>query len=96
MRQIQFMDLAAVIGSYFPLRAGAVRCPFHDSPAELSFTVDVQNQTWRCSECGAYGDVVDFVSRYDNVSKTVARRRLQAASKPAAQPQTSNRSGEVR
>jgi DNA primase len=35
-------------------------CPLHDDRS-LSFTVYLENETYRCSVCGAQGDVVTFV-----------------------------------
>lgn len=73
-------DIVKLIGSYFPLmKTGEytyrASCPFHDDPAP-SFLVTSERQSYQCLRCGADGDVVDFVKRYEHVSKKRALHML--------------------
>lgn len=64
------LDIEDVIGSRIPLkRAGRelrARCPFHDERTP-SFYVAPQKQFFHCFGCGASGDAVRFVMRYDGL-----------------------------
>ncbi len=42
-------------------------CPFH-SEKTPSFTINDDKQFYHCFGCGAHGNVINFVMRYDNVS----------------------------
>jgi len=72
-------DIAEVIGSYFPLRrAGAnlaALCPFHNEKTP-SFTVSRSRQRFHCFGCGAHGDVLEFVMRYERLDFQAAYIKL--------------------
>jgi len=65
------VDIVAVIGSRLPLtRRGqqyAAVCPFH-ADKNPSFFVTPKKQSFYCFGCGAAGDVVEFVERFDGIS----------------------------
>jgi DNA primase len=62
-------DLVDLIGSRVTLkRAGSNHkglCPFHDEKT-ASFTVSSDKGFFKCFGCGAYGNAIDFVMRYEN------------------------------
>lgn len=64
------LDITDVVGSRIPLkRAGrelSARCPFHDERTP-SFYVSPQKQFFHCFGCGASGDAVRFVMRYEGL-----------------------------
>src|SRR5205823_553472 len=51
------------------------RCPFHDD-ASPSFYLWADGRRWRCWPCGLQGDAIDFISRYDGLTKAEAARKL--------------------
>lgn len=65
------VDIIAVIGSRLPLtRRGqqyAAICPFHNDRSP-SFFISPIKRTYYCFGCGATGDVVEFVERFDGIS----------------------------
>ena len=61
-------------GLEVPLR-GNMRCPFHDDH-QPSLTLYPDN--YHCWGCGARGDVIDFVARYNQITPLEAARRLAA------------------
>ncbi len=94
----QFMDeirsrltLSDVIGARLKLtRAGRefkACCPFHKEKSP-SFYVNDDKQFFHCFGCGAHGDVIGFVMRYDNLSFPDAVEKL-AASAGMKMPETS-------
>ena len=73
-------DIAKLIGSYFPLipvdeDAFSALCPFHHEKS-ASFIVTPKRRSYRCSDCGAEGNVVDFVIRYEHVDEKRALQML--------------------
>lgn len=62
-------DLVDLIGTRVSLkRAGSNHkglCPFHDEKTP-SFTVSPERGTFKCFGCGAWGNAIDFVMRYEN------------------------------
>jgi len=68
-------DIEQVIGTYVTLkRAGSnVKglCPFHNEKTP-SFTVYPDSQSFYCFGCGAGGDVITFVMKYNNLDYTGA------------------------
>ncbi len=69
------LDIVEVISSYIDLRKSGnnykASCPFHhdDTP---SFFVSPQKGIWKCFGCGMGGDLIKFVSLYENISYTQA------------------------
>ncbi|MBQ0079310.1 MAG: DNA primase [Eubacterium sp.] len=72
-------NIVDVIGRAVPLkRAGANHkgiCPFHNEKTP-SFVVSEQKQIFTCFGCGAKGDVIEFVKRYNNVDFVGAAESL--------------------
>ena len=68
-------DIEQIIGSYVTLkRAGSnVKglCPFHNEKTP-SFTVYPDSQSFYCFGCGAGGDVITFIMKYNNLDYTGA------------------------
>jgi DNA primase len=54
-------------------------CPFHQDETP-SFTVYIATQRFHCFGCGANGDVIDFVERFEKCSRQEAMQRLAEAS----------------
>ena len=72
-------DIVEVIDSYVPLRkAGAnhqARCPFHEEKTP-SFTVSWNKQFYHCFGCGASGNVIGFMMRYNGLDFVPAIEEL--------------------
>lgn len=64
-------DLLEVIGARVRLTKSGSNykglCPFHDEKTP-SFTVSTEKGFFKCFGCGAYGNAIDFVMRYENRS----------------------------
>ena len=64
------LDIAEVIGSYVKVeKSGAnfkARCPFHNEKTP-SFFVSTARQTFYCFGCGAKGDVISFVEKFEGL-----------------------------
>lgn len=78
-------SLAQLIGEYIPVRKFAgidmACCPFHpDHRSQL----EIHSDRFSCRGCGATGDVVDFVMRYENVDIREAFRLLAERGGPAS------------
>lgn len=48
-------------------------CPFHK---EKTASFSVKGNRYKCFSCGEGGDVIDFVSKYYNISPIEAAKRL--------------------
>jgi DNA primase len=74
-------SIAEVIGEYLQQRddGSGLRspCPFHDDQLS-TFGVDLATRSFKCSACGAAGDVVEFVQLYDGVTVSKALGMLEA------------------
>lgn len=96
--------IADVVGHRLRLtRAGRTfeaLCPFHAEKTP-SFKVDTKKQTFHCFGCGAHGDAIDFVMKYDGVSFReaveailgggITRRTLSAAEQAAKEAELAER-----
>jgi len=64
-------DLLAVIGARVGLKKAGSNykglCPFHDEKTP-SFSVSPEKGFYHCFGCGAHGNAIDFVMRYENRS----------------------------
>ncbi len=76
---IKRIDIVKEISSYIELKTSGAnylgRCPFHDDSTP-SLSVSEQKKIWRCFGCGKGGDVVKFISLYENVSYMEALEKL--------------------
>jgi DNA primase len=52
-------------------------CPFHDDETR-SFRLDPAARSFKCHDCAASGDVVDFVRMHDGVTISRALDMLEA------------------
>ncbi len=72
-------DIVDVVGRYVPLKKNgremAGCCPFHHEKTP-SFFVYPSSQSYHCFGCKESGDVIKFVSKYENVSFLEAVERL--------------------
>jgi DNA primase len=73
------VDLLAYVSQYVTLKKQGREyrglCPFH-SEKTPSFYVNAEKQLWKCHGCGAGGDLIKFVERYENVDFPIALRML--------------------
>ncbi|HYW44768.1 MAG TPA: DNA primase [Bryobacteraceae bacterium] len=74
------ISIEKVVGEYVRLKkAGGQRyvglCPFHNEKTP-SFGVHVVHQIYKCFGCGAGGDVIDFVMKYEGISFYEALKSL--------------------
>lgn len=75
------VGIEEVIGQYIPLvgpKEGHYLglCPFHGDKKLGSFKVTPSKEVFKCWGCGMYGDNIDFVSSYLNVSSREAAIRI--------------------
>lgn len=72
-------DIVDVVGRYVPLKKNgrelAGCCPFHHEKT-ASFFVYPESQSYHCFGCKESGDVIKFVSKYDNVGFVEAVEKL--------------------
>lgn len=72
-------EVAATISSYVQLKRNGTRhvglCPFHGEKTP-SFTVFEDTQSFYCFGCGAGGDVISFIMKYQNLDYIEAVRYL--------------------
>jgi DNA primase len=75
-------NIESVIASRIPLqRRGAVltgHCPFHHDETP-SFAVSPIHERFLCLSCEATGDAIDFVARFECVSREEALRLITAS-----------------
>jgi DNA primase len=73
------VDLLAYVSQYVTLKKRGREyvglCPFHAEKTP-SFSLNAEKQVWHCYGCGAGGDLIKFVERYENVEFTPALRML--------------------
>lgn len=69
--------LESLIGAVITLRNGKGLCPFH---ADRNPSFSVKGERFRCFACGEAGDVIDFTTKYYNLSKREAIKRLESMS----------------
>ena len=89
------VSVEEVVGTRVELRRrGAVLigpCPFHDDQGRPNLFVFPKTQTWQCFACGAQGDVIDFLSRAENISvreaiAMIGRGGISSAQEPKRVP----------
>ena len=73
------INLLSYLEQYFDFEVNSGRhftcCPFHNEDTP-SFMVDTEYNTFHCFGCGAHGDIINFVMRYDNISFSEALEKL--------------------
>ncbi|MEG1584282.1 MAG: DNA primase [Anaerovorax sp.] len=72
-------DIVEVIGRHIPLKKTGSNykgvCPFHNEKTP-SFVVSETKQIFTCFGCGATGDVIEFVKKYNNLDFPEAVEKL--------------------
>ncbi|MBZ0135118.1 MAG: DNA primase [Planctomycetes bacterium] len=72
-------DIVDVIHACVPLQKRGsqywANCPFHDEKTP-SFTVSPQRQTYKCFGCGEFGNVLDFVMKFEKLDFREALEKL--------------------
>ncbi|MBO5620789.1 MAG: DNA primase, partial [Butyrivibrio sp.] len=72
-------DIVDVIGQYVHIQKKGANyfglCPFHNEKSG-SFSVSGQKQMFYCFGCGAGGNVITFLMKYDNLSFQEAVKQL--------------------
>ncbi len=75
-------DIEEVIGQYVQLRRRGRTChglcPFHNEKTP-SFVVYPDTQSFYCFGCGAAGDVINFVRKYNNLGMSKLSSSWRAA-----------------
>ena len=73
------VDLLEYVGQYVTLKRRGREygglCPFHAEKTP-SFYVNAEKQMWHCHGCGAGGDLIKFVQRYESADFPAALRLL--------------------
>lgn len=73
-------DLVEVISQYVALKKRGKNftgpCPFHNEKTPGAFTVNQENQFWKCYGCGEGGDVFTFVQKIDSLTFPQAVEQL--------------------
>lgn len=64
------LSIETVLNHYhlYPDRHHLLKCPFHDDK-EPSLKIYPETNTFNCFGCGAAGDVIEFIERYDKRGK---------------------------
>lgn len=71
----KLVRIEEVVLDYVPLDRAFCPCPFHDDEGKnLVILVDIQR--YRCMVCDAAGDALDFVMRYEGITKEKAVEQL--------------------
>jgi DNA primase len=75
------IDIVEVVSRYIPLkqvgRNFVALCPFHPEKTP-SFVVSPDKQIFKCFGCGAGGNAITFLEKYENLSFTETVRKLAA------------------
>ena len=77
-------DILEIIGEYGieVVKEGEILrafCPFHNDSGRPNFTVYKETDSWFCFACNFGGDAIDFVSKFEGISKRAAMAKLRGA-----------------
>ena len=65
------LKIKEVVGQYVTLTKAGVNykgiCPFHND-SHPSMVVNEARETYHCFVCGAHGDAIDFLQKFNNIS----------------------------
>ncbi len=74
-------DIVSVISSYIPViqkgRSYLAVCPFHDDK-NPSLNISREKRIYKCFACGAGGNAITFIEKYEKISFDEAVRKLAA------------------
>jgi DNA primase len=88
------LSIETVLNHYHlqPSRHHLLKCPFHDDK-DPSLKIYPETNTFNCFGCGAAGDVIEFIERYDKRGKHEAILKAQGliGITPAIKPQTNQK-----
>jgi len=82
----QRLSIATILNHYHlqPDRHNFLKCPFHDDE-DPSLKIYPETNTFNCFGCGAAGDVIEFIERYDKRGKHEAILKAKSMIDPAAE-----------
>ena len=88
-------DIVEVVSGYVPLKKSGqnfkARCPFHDEKTP-SFMVSPAKQIYHCFGCGAGGNAIGFLMKYENMDFIESIKMLaDKANIPLPRPSTSDK-----
>lgn len=74
-------DILEIVGEYglSLVKEGEILralCPFHQDTGRPNFTVYPETDSWFCFACSVGGDPVDFVARFEGITKKQALAKL--------------------
>ena len=74
------IDIVEYIGRYADLRPkGSLyegKCPIHGSDEGTPLVIYPQTNSYYCFACESGGDIIQFVSDYEDISRTMAIKKL--------------------
>ena len=80
---LKHADIVQVISSFIPVqkrgRSYLSICPFHDDK-NPSMNISAEKQIYKCFSCGAGGNAIGFVQRYEKIPFGQAMRKVAAMS----------------
>lgn len=87
IREIKERLSIETVLSHYGLKAdrhGLIKCPFHEDQ-EPSLKIYSNTNTFNCFGCGAAGDVIEFIERYDKRGKHDAILKAKSMINPSAE-----------
>lgn len=81
----QRLSILTILNHYHlqPDRHNFIKCPFHDDE-DPSLKIYPETNTFNCFGCGAAGDVIEFIERYDKRGKHEAILKAKSMIDPSA------------
>ncbi|MBN2348461.1 MAG: toprim domain-containing protein [Bacteroidales bacterium] len=67
----QKLSILTVLANYNlkPNKHGMLHCPFHENDKNPSLKIYTKTNTFFCFSCGASGDAIEFIQKYEKTSK---------------------------